>query len=139
MYGSASPSAKKKEKSMKLSSTLLPLLHSIIMFGLLVEVAYAQKTITRWCVLVSGTNDPAVISSQRDTQYMYHILVDHMGIGEDRVYYLHVDTSYRGVDALASKANVRWAIENWLRSHAQQPDIVFICFVSHGAQGIDGG
>jgi hypothetical protein len=50
----------------------------------------------------------------------------------DGIYYLDVYTDRLGVNALSTKANVRWSITNWLASHSDENDIIFIHFSSHG-------
>jgi len=112
----------------------------LLTFSVLIGKVNAQSYVTRWAVLVSGTIDCEVRSTQFDTQFMYHILVDHYGISEDRIYYLHANMSYpyRGVDAEATKNNVRCAIREWLAHNVSSHDWVFIYFTSHGYYGSDG-
>jgi len=61
---------------------------------------------------------------------MYHVLHDHYTFAG--IYYLDVNTTRPGVNALSTRANVRSAITNWTRTHATGNDIIFVYFSSHG-------
>lgn len=65
---------------------ILPMiLFGCLSFSLLTGVAFASTTITRYVILVSGSLDPLIECTQYDTQYMYHVLVDHYNILEDNI------------------------------------------------------
>jgi hypothetical protein len=84
-----------------------------------------------WALIVGGSMG---MSFSNNAQYMYHVLnhSDHYNLGEDHIYYLDVDTSLPGVDALSNETNVRSAITNWLNNTSSVNDIIFIYFSSHG-------
>jgi len=125
----------RREKNIpKKSFSVLLFLTLVVGNSLLIGVAFAETTITRYAVLVSGTLDPDLMCTQLDTQYMYHVLVGHYGMKPDNICYLHANTSYpyNGVDVEATKANVTWAINTWLKSRSTANDMVFIYMTSHG-------
>jgi hypothetical protein len=100
----------------------------------------ADGTVKYWSLIICGSGEPG--SFPEDASYMYHIVKDHCDF--DGVYYLHVNPSISGVDAEATKANVRSAITNWLATHSDADDIVFIYYTSHGGgyntiEGLEGG
>ena len=100
----------------------------------------ADGTVKYWALIVSGSGDRDTFTA--NTDYMYHVIGDHSNF--NGVYYLAPDPSHHGVNAEATKANVRSAITNWLATRSDDDDIVFIYFSSHGAgyhttDGLEGG
>jgi len=69
-------------------------------------------------------------SFKADAAYMYHVLRHHYIF--DEIYYLHVLTDVEGVNASATKDNVRLAINTTLASWSDENDVVFIFFTGHG-------
>lgn len=61
---------------------------------------------------------------------MYHTLTQNYTFSG--IYYLDVNTSRSGVDALSTKSNVRSAITSWLYARSDENDTIFIYFSSHG-------
>ena len=82
-----------------------------------------------WAVIVCGSKGG---SFRNNTGYMYHVLSQHYNF--DDIYYLSRDiySSDPGVIASSTKANVRWAIRDWLGSRSNHNDLIFIYFSSHG-------
>ena len=66
-----------------------------------------------------------------DAAYMYHTLRFHYAF--DKIYYLHDLTDREGVNASATKDNVRLAINTTLANWSDENDVVFIFFTDHGA------
>jgi hypothetical protein len=79
-----------------------------------------------WALIICGEfmQDPAWSPFPLDTAYMYHVLSEHYVF--DDIYYLHVNTSVHGVNALATKANVSLAINTTLASWSDENDVIFI-------------
>ncbi|HEY4674971.1 MAG TPA: dockerin type I domain-containing protein [Candidatus Bathyarchaeia archaeon] len=93
----------------------------------IVSTVQAQDPQQLWALIVCGSTEGTF---SNDTQYMYHVLHDHYAFAG--IYYLDVNTTRPGVNALSTRANVRSAITNWLRTHSTGNDIIFIYFSSHG-------
>jgi len=98
-----------------------------IVTTLSIAVAQADSSVKYYALIICGSRGG---SFQNNTDYMYHLVRDHCSF--DDVYYLSVDLSHPGVNALSTKANVRWAITNWLASRSDDNDIILIYFSSHG-------
>lgn len=101
---------------------------------LIVQQVSGEETpdaIDYWALIVCG-DDFSGQSFSRDAGYMYHVLSEHYLFNDSTIYYLHVDTSVPGVDALATKENVRSAITSVLANWSDQNDVVFIFFTDHG-------
>jgi len=105
---------------------------SIVICSLLAFAAISQIPVSQaptgkaWAVLVNASGNVG----SNETQMLYNVLIDHYNF-ED-IYYLHLETSFPGVDAKATKANFRWALTNWLSSHSTANDFVLIYVVAHG-------
>jgi len=78
-----------------------------------------------WAVIVCCTPDLA-----QESEFLYETLTTYYNFTD--IYYLHVDTSVPGVDAEATKRNVRLALNTTLAQWSGPDDIVFIYFMSHG-------
>jgi len=78
-----------------------------------------------WAVIVCATPD---LSEESD--FLYETLTTYYDFTD--IYYLNVNTSKNGVDALMTKDNVRRALNTTLAQWSDSDDIVFIYFMSHG-------
>ncbi len=104
-----------------------------------IPLAQASGSACYWALIVAGSTDEHFSAT---AQYMYHVLSQHYIF--DGIYYLDTRTNLPGVNANATKGNVRGAITDWLRTHSTVNDIVFIFFTSHGGgyhinEGWEGG
>jgi len=81
-----------------------------------------------WALLISGDSQA---TCSNDTQYMYHVLTEHYQV--DGIIYLDVNYDRPGVNDVANKVTVRYAIRITLAEWADENDIVFIYFSGHGA------
>jgi hypothetical protein len=95
----------------------------------------------RWAVIAACCMYPT--SPSNDAQYMYHVLSAHFDF--DGIYYLDVRTGLPGVNASATRANLQWAIRNWLHDRSDTDDLIFIFCVGLGGGynanmgGMEGG
>ena len=97
------------------------------LFPVFVPRVFAANCKKLWGLVVCGSEGNMFWA---DTQYMYHVLHDHYTFsGLD---FLSVDTNRPGVNASATKNNVRNAITQWLSDHSTSNDEIFIFFSSHG-------
>lgn len=80
-----------------------------------------------YAIIICSCSEPWFLG---DAAYMYHILRYHYAF--DEIYYLHTFTDYEGVNASATKDNVRLAINTTLASWSDENDSVFIFFTDHG-------
>ena len=91
--------------------------------------AYAVEPIVRhWGLIVQGYMSSDFIF-EGDSQYMYHLMTEHFNF-ED-VCYLSVNTDLPGVTNETTKANVKWAITQWLQRSGPN-DVILIFFPTHG-------
>lgn len=87
-----------------------------------------------WALIVCGCPRDSwwhPTTFEKDAAYMYHVLSHNYDF--DGIYYLSVNTSWTGVDDLATKYNVQSAITEWLESRSDGNDVIFIYFTSHGS------
>ncbi|RLE41381.1 hypothetical protein DRJ16_06410, partial [Candidatus Woesearchaeota archaeon] len=123
---------------MRTGLILMPVLMIFCLSFLTVPSLAQDNTIRYWALIING--DSSFIA---DTDYMYHTLTHHYVF--DGVYYLSPSFPHPGVNARATKANVRSAITDWLTDHSDSNDIVLIYFSGHGGgyhhehRSIEGG
>lgn len=86
-------------------------------------------TVNRYAIIVCGAD---VTIGFHDAAYVYHVLKGHYGFSDSNICYMSVDTSYPGVDMLATLSNFRSAVSSWLATRSTGNDMVFIYFVGHG-------
>jgi len=111
----------KRVLSFLISSLLLSSFFGII------STTQAQNPQQLWALIICGSTG---LSFSNNTQYMYHTLTQNYTFSG--IYYLDVNTSRSGVDALSTRSNVRSAITSWLGARSDVNDIIFIYFSSHG-------
>ena len=108
-------------------------------FPSIIPTAQAQNQQQLWALIICGSTE---LSFSNNTQYMYHALTQNYSF--NGIYYLDVYTDRLGVDASATKNNVRSAINTTLASWSDNNDIIFIYYTSHGrgyhiTDGLAGG
>jgi hypothetical protein len=114
--------------------SLLFLLILLSTFLSITTVSAQENPVEHWALIICGSQGPQDQHTfSNDAQYMYHVLNEHHCYDFDGIYYLDVYTDRNGVNALSTKANVRAAITDWLGDNADENDMAFIYFSSHGA------
>lgn len=108
-------------------------------FPSIIPTAQAQNQQQLWALIICGSTE---LSFSNNTQYMYHALTQNYSF--NGIYYLDVYTDRLGVNASATKNNVRSAINTTLASWSDNNDIIFIYYTSHGrgyhiTDGLAGG
>jgi hypothetical protein len=112
---------------------LLILLLTLNLLNISVVSAEDSDPIEQWALIICGSYGVQDdYSFSNDCQYMYHVLSEHHYYDFNGIYYLDVYTDRYGVNALSTKANVRYAINTHLASLSDENDMVFIYFSSHG-------
>jgi len=92
------------------------------------EAEESQATHARlYGLIVAGSTGG---SFRNNTAYMYHVFSEHYCF--DNITYLSVYLSDPGVNASATKNNIRFAITDTLAGWSNENDTVFIYFSSHG-------